>query len=154
MLALKGAFSSFPERIDGQNLSAINEAIITIANQVRLWAAEEYWLPEPFQSFGNALPVAIFILISVGILEELLFYRLISGNRRLDRRLGQLRFQTELAAQVTVQLAVETLVGHVKSVVEDVLRHEVTSLTVLFRHLTEQRLLFGSNVYTKFYCFS
>ena len=98
-----------------------------------MWTAEEYWLPEPFQSFGNALPVAILILISVGILEELLFYRFISGNRRLDRRLGQLRFQTELAAQVTVQFSVETLVGHVKSVVEDVLRHEVTSLTVSFR---------------------
>ena len=116
--------------------------------------SKEYRLPKPFPCLGDALPVAILILISVGILEELLFYRLISGNRRLDRRLGQLRFQTELAAQVTVQLSVETLVGHVKSVVEDVLRHEVTSLTVLFRHLTEQRLLFGSNVYTKFYCFS
>ena len=93
-------------------------------------------------------------LIFVGILEELLFYRLISGNRCLDRRLGQLRFQTELAAQVTVQFSVETLVDHVKSVVEDVLRHKVTSLTVLFSHLTEQSLLFGSNMYTKFYCFS
>ena len=154
MFALKGAFGSFPECINGQNLSAINEAIITIANQVRLWAAKEHRLPKPFPCLGDALPVAILILISVRILEELLFYRLISGNRRLDRRLGQLRFQTELAAQVTVQLAVETLVGHVKSVVEDVLRHEVTSLTVLFRHLTEQRLLFGNNVYTKFYCFS
>ena len=93
MLALKGAFSSFPERIDGQNLSAINEAIITIANQVRLWAAKEHRLPKPFPCLGDALPVAILILISVGILEELLFYRLISGNRRLDRRLGTMKMK-------------------------------------------------------------
>lgn len=83
MFALKSAFGSFSECIDRQNLSAINEAIITIANQVCLWAAKEHRLPKPFQCLGDALPVAILILISVGILEELLFYRLISGNRRL-----------------------------------------------------------------------
>lgn len=64
-----------------------------------------------------------------------------------------MRLQTEQATKVTIQFLVEALVSQVELIVEDVLRHEVASLTVLFRHLTEQYFLFRSNMYAKFYRF-
>ena len=69
MLAFKGTFGSFPECIDGQDLPVIDESVVSVADQVSLRPAKEYGFPEPFQSLGDALPVAILILVSIRLSE-------------------------------------------------------------------------------------
>ena len=68
-LAFKGATSSFTECVDRKALSIIHEAVITIANQIRLRALEEDGLPKPFERFWDVFPGAILVLVFVWLLE-------------------------------------------------------------------------------------
>ena len=47
MLAFKSTSGSFSECIDGQDLSVIDEAVISVTNQISLWTPEEHGFPEP-----------------------------------------------------------------------------------------------------------
>ena len=68
-LAFKGATSSFTECVDRKALSIIHEAVITVTNQIRLWALEKDGLPKPFERFWDVFPAAIFVLVFLGLLE-------------------------------------------------------------------------------------
>ena len=69
MLAFKGTSGSFAKGVDRQALAVIHEAVITIANQIRLRALEEEGLPKPFERFRYVFPAAILVLVFVWLLE-------------------------------------------------------------------------------------
>ena len=84
MLAFKDTPGSFAKGVDRQALAVIHEAVITIANQIRLRALEEEGLPKPFKRLRDVFPVAIVILVFVWLLEELFFNGFVTGDNRLD----------------------------------------------------------------------
>ena len=90
MLAFKDTPGSFAKGVDRQALAVIHEAVITIANQIRLRALEEDGLPKPFERFRYVFPAVLFILVFEGGLEELFFDGFVSRDSRFDGRLCKL----------------------------------------------------------------
>ena len=90
VLAEKGALDPPAEGVDRQSFSAVNEAVISVANEIDLRSSKENGLPKPFERLRDGTPVSVFVLVPIQVLKQLLLHRLVSGDRCLNTRLRHL----------------------------------------------------------------